>query len=170
MVKGLCSGSSWCSLDSLNIQCTLKARLVIKMAVVGNLCFKLSLVIFNLEVTSSQIWLDYGCFGIMMWLTKSSYCGRNICSVSILFRRACVISIIFNTWFLCRNLLSPMAHLGIKLKLDHMISKSTSLGTCKLQCVTNCWQRRRDQASCSSENSHHTALLSGKTYLSTSIH
>ena len=32
-----------------------------------------------------------------------------------------------------------MAHLGVKLKLGHMISKSTSLGTCKLQCIKICY-------------------------------
>lgn len=70
------------------------------------------LLIFSIwRPTSSQIWLDSSCFGLMMWLTKSSY-NKNICSASILFRCACTVSIIFNTWFLCRNLFKPYGSFG----------------------------------------------------------
>lgn len=103
------------------------------MAVIGNSCFKLSLDSFNWGADFSsdliRLWLflphDVADKGLILGETSALPPS----SSSML-----VLLVLFLTHgFFAGIFLSPMAHLGVKLKLGHMISKSTSLGTCKLQ-------------------------------------
>ena len=116
-----------------------KARLVIKTAVIGNSCFKLSLDNLNLRADFSsdliRLWLSlpHDVADKELILEETSAQPPSCSSVPVLW-------VLFLTHgFLVGIFLSLMAHLGVKLKLGHMISKSTSLGTCKLQCVKICY-------------------------------
>ena len=104
----------------------------------GNSCFQLSLDNFNLGA-------DFGSDLIRLWL----FLPHDVADKELILEEtsaqppSCssvlVLLVLFLTHgFFAGIFLSPMAHLGVKLKLGHMISKSTSLGTCKLQCVTIC--------------------------------
>lgn len=137
MFKDPRSGGFCCSSDSPNIRCTLKARLVIKTAVIGNPCFKLSLDIFNLRA-------DFISYLIRLWLFwPHDVADKELRPEETVLPPSCsgvlVLLVLFLTHgFFAGIFLSPTAHLGVKLKLGHMISKSTTLGTCKLPGVTIC--------------------------------
>lgn len=122
------------------MSCTFKARLVIKMAVIGSSCLKLSLDFFNLrtdfisDLIRFWLFLPYN-VGDKELIPDETSALPPSCSGMLellLFFAGAILVLFLTRDFFTGIIVGPMVHLGGKLKLGHVIGKSRSFCTWNL--------------------------------------